>query len=125
MSLPLLKSGTIGKYPLTIAKTIKTDKVCAVGDQEQRWVSSTPLAAFTLVYTAVNSYDKNTMLEFWLSKKGAFADQALSNCFAITDPVIPGQPYTYCLFTNDKFGDKETVNGLFTFTLTVKQVRLN
>lgn len=123
--LPVLQSGTIAKYPLTIANTIKTDKVCFVGDQEQRWVEAAPLASFTLVYTAVNSYEKNKLYEFWLSEKGAYADQALSNCFQITDSAIPGVPYNYCLFTNDKFVDTETSDGRFTFTLTVRQIRPN
>lgn len=124
-NLPIMKSGFLAMYPVTIASEFATDFVQFMDDSEQRWVGRDGLASFNLVYTDVNSYDLNTMREFFNSKKGRFVDDGLSNTFSITAAEIPGQPYNYCYFDHDDFTDNETHPNRSTFTLKIRQARKN
>ena len=121
-SLPLLPSGYVSFYGTQFATRFNTGVVRFESDEEQRWVRRRGLAAFSLVYKDVATYDKNLMLEFFISKKGRSADVSLSNCFDVT---WDGTTYHYCLFNMDKFESTEDqLPNRHSFKLDIVQVRL-
>ncbi len=124
-ALPVLHSGFLAMRPLTLAHEYATDFVQFMDDSEQRWAGRVMNAAFTLVYTDVDSYDLNIMLEFFNSKKGRLVDDGLSNTFDITAAEIPGQPYHYCYFDQDVFEATEVRPNRYSFTLKIRQARGN
>lgn len=122
-NLPTLRSGAVARYPVTQRTCALTEVIEFVNGSEQRWRKRAKLRQFDLVYTNVNSYDLGVMLDFFISKKGPFVDNGLTNTFTVPAPL--GEPTDYCAFAQDDFTETETKTNLYSFTLKIKQVRKN
>lgn len=122
-ALPTLATGTVSaRYPVTVNMNGSTSIIVFENFSEQRWTERPQLAQFELTYKDVSAYDTANMQAFFISKKGDYIDDGLSNCFSVT---LSPYEYTFCRFTTGVWDATEETPGLFSFTLKIEQVRVN
>jgi len=121
-AFPALSSGTVGKYPITRSRTFRTQVYFHTDLTEQRFAKGAGLDSFNLVFTHVTTVDKDLVRTFFNARQGAF-DTTWT--LTLNDP--PGSSTTWVglqFAPGTVFEAKEVFQGIWDFTLQVRQTRL-
>jgi len=121
-AFPALSSGTVGKYPISRARSFRTVVYYNTDLTEQRFAKGAGLDAFELVFTHVNTADKEIVRAFFNARQGSF-DTTWT--LTLNDP--PGSSTTWHglqFIPGSSFDAKEVFQGIWDFTLQVRQTRL-
>lgn len=117
-----LANEALAMYPATLGHSFVTRTLTFLGDQEQRWTVRRELFSALLEYHSVNGYDFSILLKFFRDRKGAYVNPSLTNAFDIT---LAGVNYQYCVFDHDEFEFQSEQGETYSFTLRIKQIRVN
>jgi hypothetical protein len=118
-TLPTINGGYVGVYPLKSDVAFVTRVNRFKNGSEQRWRMRTwGLGQWTLQLNQINLADRNTMDAFVLSQFGPYGQ----GWQFVTPFPGGGETYPACAFTQGTFTWVETMQELYSGTITFRQV---
>jgi hypothetical protein len=109
---PVLTNGVLERYPLTRSMSMRAQVTRFAAGNSQRYPVQTRMEQFQLRWTRLTAVDRDIILNFWNSQKGAFGDFSIQ---------IDGVLYDNCTFLADTLDLTEEAEKLWTLQLNVGQ----